>query len=551
MKSIESSLYVDDLIAGEATVEQAFNLYKRAKSFMADGNFNLRKWNSNSTELLTKIRSVEQQAANEQASLQLDSTSQEDKTTDKLMVGLGDHSIESEPSKLLGIHWNSKTDEFLFCFSELITYMNELPPTKRSILKVSAKIFDPLGLISPFVIRLKVLFQTLCAQRQDWDEPLTGSAQLQWDQFATELAVLDKIRVPRCYFLLSSVPTNIQIHGFSDASEHAFAAVVYLRCVYEDGTITSRLVASKTRVSPVKKQSIPRLELLGALILVRLANTILKSCSRKLEVVYWVDSMSVLFWIKNEKPWRQYVASRVSEIRRLTCKEQWRHCPGVLNPADLPSRGLTGDKLLKSVLWWEEPTFLQSSESEWPCEMVSTMDDVISKEIMKNPLSTTHVLTVHGNCNIQFDVVFNVARFSNLNFLLHVTARVFRFIKNPRCRSTNQEQLNTSSELGPEDLDKAEHHWIRYIQSLSFKQELQYLQGDHSHAAPIYVQQFGLFMDERGLLRCKGRINNSDLHLEQKNPILLPSKHAYIDLMIKEFHHRVRHSGINDTLVAL
>ena len=551
VKSIESSLYVDDLIAGEATVEEAFNLYKRAKSFMADGNFNLRKWNSNSTELLTKIRSVERQAANEQASLQLDSTSQEDKATDKLLVGLGDHSIESEPSKLLGIHWNSKTDEFLFCFSELITYMNELPPTRRSILKVSAKIFDPLGLISPFVIRLKVLFQTLCAQRQDWDEPLTGSAQLQWDQFATELAVLDKIRVPRCYFLLSSVPTNIQIHGFSDASEHAFAAVVYLRCVYEDGTITSRLVASKTRVSPVKKQSIPRLELLGALILARLANTILKSCSRKLEVVYWVDSMSVLFWIKNEKPWRQYVASRVSEIRQLTCKEQWRHCPGVLNPADLPSRGLTGDKLLKSVLWWEGPTFLQSSESEWPCEMVSTMDDVISKEIMKNPPSTTHVLTVHGNCNIQFDVVFNVARFSNLNFLLRVTARVFRFIKNLSCRSTNQEQLNTSSELGPEDLDKAEYHWIRYIQSLSFKQELQYLQGDHSHAAPIYVQQFGLFMDERGLLRCKGRINNSDLHLEQKNPILLPSKHAYIDLMIKEFHHRVRHSGINDTLVAL
>ena len=170
---------------------------------------------------------------------------------------------------------------------------------------------------------------------------------------------------------------------------------------------------------------------------------------------------------------------------------------------------------------------------------------------MKNPPSTTHVLTVHGNCKIQFDVVFNVARFSNLNFLLRLTARVFRFIKNLRCRSTNQEQLNTSSELGPEDLDKAEHHWIRYIQSLSFKQELQYLQGDHSHAAPIYVQQFGLFMDERGLLRCKGRINNSDLHLEQKNPILLPSKHAYIDLMIKEFHHRVRHSGINDTLVAL
>ena len=75
-------------------------------------------------------------------------------------------------------------------------------------------------------------------------------------------------------------------------------------------------------------------------------------------------------------------------------------------------------------------------------------------------------------------------------------ARVFHFIKNLRCRSTNQEQLNTSSELGPEDLDKAEHHWIHYIQSLSFRQELQYL---HSLAAPIYVQQFGLLMDKKGL----------------------------------------------------
>ena len=69
--------------------------------------------------------------------------------------------------------------------------------------------------------------------------------------------------------------------------------------------------------------------------------------------------MSVLFWIKNEKPWKQYIASRVSEIRQLTPREQWKHCPGPLNPADLPSHGLTGDKLLKSVLWWEGPPFLR------------------------------------------------------------------------------------------------------------------------------------------------------------------------------------------------
>jgi len=347
-------LYVDDMIAGEGTVEQGFDLYMKAKRLMADGNFNLRKWNSNSIELLAKIRQVEQQNLPKQTLSQLDKVSSpEDGVIDKPLVSLGDCNAESELSKLLGITWNSDTDEFTFCFSELIAYMKELPATKRSVLKASAKIFDPLGLISPFVIRLKVLFQTLCIEGQNWDEPLIGNALEQWNQFANELKALDKIRIPRCYFLPSSVPTDMQLHGFSDASEHAFAAAIYLRSVYKDGTIISRIVASKTRVSPVKKQSIPRLELLGSLILARLADTILTSWSRNIETVYWVDSMSVLFWIKNEKPWRQYVASRVNEIRHLTSRKQWRHCPGPLNLADLPSRGLTGDKLLKSVLWWE------------------------------------------------------------------------------------------------------------------------------------------------------------------------------------------------------
>ena len=92
---------------------------------------------------------------------------------------------------------------------------------------------------------------------------------------------------------------------------------------------------------------------------------------------------------------------------------------------------------------------------------------------------------------------------------------------------------------------------MHYIQSESLKHEFWYLQGDHTCLVPIYVQQFGLFLDEKGLLRCKGIIKNCNLHLQQKNPVLLPSKHAYIDLMIKKFHHRVRHSGVNDTLIAL
>ena len=261
VQSIENSLYVDDLIAGEDTVEQGFNLYLQAKRIMSDGSFNLRKWNSNSPELLTKIRDAERGPVSANA---------EEDSCNKPLFQVANGCCETEISKLLGITWNSSTDKFMFCFSELIAYVNDLPATKRSILKISAKIFDPLGLISPFVIRLKMLFQSLCFEGRSWDEPLTSKALGQWNGLTNELQILDKITIPRCYFLPRSVPIDIQLHGFSDASEHAYAAAVYLRSMYDDGTIISRLVASKTRVSPVKKQSIPRLELLGSLILARL-----------------------------------------------------------------------------------------------------------------------------------------------------------------------------------------------------------------------------------------------------------------------------------------
>ena len=169
---------------------------------------------------------------------------------------------------------------------------------------------------------------------------------------------------------------------------------------------------------------------------------------------------------------------------------------------------------------------------------------------MKNPPPTTHVLIVSGKQGIQLDAVFDIMRFSELNFLFRVTARVFRLVDDLKRQITDQES-DTNSELRPEDLDNAELHWLHHIQSQSFKREFQYLQGDRTCAAPIYVQQFGLFVDDKGLLRCQGRINNSDLVIQQKNPILLPSRHPYIDLLVKEYHYRVKHNGVYDTLVAL
>ena len=382
VQSIADSLYVDDLIAGANSVEQGFYLYKQSREIMAAASFNLRKWNSSSRELLEQIKEAELQGLNQCSSSGINESPSE-APLDNSLIDLGRSCTKSEVSKLLGITWSSSTDEFLFCFSELIEYAQGLPVTKLSLLKVTARIFDPLGLISPFIIKLKILFQSLCVESVKWDEPLQGRALEQWNCFVSEARALSQLSIPRCYFLSNSVPAEVQLHGFSDASEQAYAAAIYLRAIYHDGSVTTRLIAAKTRVAPMKKQSIPRLELLGALILSRLVNTVVKSLSRNIVTVYWVDSMTTLFWIRRERQWKQYVANRVKEIRQLTSRDLWRHCPGHLNPADLPSRGLSGDRLLNNTLWWEGPPFLLLPEDEWPCTVESyDNNDVACQELV-------------------------------------------------------------------------------------------------------------------------------------------------------------------------
>ena len=129
-------------------------------------------------------------------------------------------------------------------------------------MKVTGSIFDPLGFLSPFVIKLNLLFQTLCHRQVGWDEPLVGNSLKQWNEFLSEFTVLNEIWIPLCYFDSDILPYMIEVHGFSDASEHAYTAVLYLRTISKKGKIVTRLIASKTRVALIN----PHLERLLAKI---------------------------------------------------------------------------------------------------------------------------------------------------------------------------------------------------------------------------------------------------------------------------------------------
>lgn len=529
IKLLRDSLYVDDLCTGADSVEEAIKIYTGASAVMKEGGFNLRKWDSNSAELCEKINSTI-----------------ENKPT-KVEKTPGSKN-DNSPKKVLGISWNANSDTLSYEFEMLVEYAQSLPATKRSVLRLSAKIFDPLGLLSPFTIKMKILFQALCVNKGDWDEKLEGEYLSSWNQFLQDILALRTLHVPRCCF--ENNPVEFQLHGFCDASEKAYAAAVFLRTCYDNGKVKVTLVAAKTRVSPLKRQSIPRLELLGATILARLIHTLSPICNSALKkdpgIFLWTDSYTTLCWIKNNRTWKQYIKHRIQAIHELTVQEWWRFCPGEYNPADIPSRGLNGENILSSKSWWTGPEFLTQTEDKWPKSLDTCVDNSeCAKEIVKNPLDITHILTnkshyFHLHSNL--DKIIDIERFSTIGKLLRVTAYVLRFIKRIRkCR------LEQHVEIQPSEMREAEIMWIRNAQEKHFPEEI-YLLNEGSKRRTVYMNQFGLFLNKDTVICCSGRVGNSTLPEHSKRPILIPKIHPLTRLIIDNAHHLVLHNGVRETL---
>ena len=185
-------------------------------------------------------------------------------------MGLEEIDVKSE-HEVLGMDWDSEKDTFCFKLLNTAEFGQSLEPTKHNVLRLKAKMFDPTGLLSPIFVPLKVMFQQLCTMSvYDWDSPMIGEHLNTCYKWIHDLEKVQSISSPGYYFgdvELESLKCTLV--GFGDASKDAYAAKVYLARQTKDGNETS-LVASKTRVAPMKKITIPRLEPLVAVILYRL-----------------------------------------------------------------------------------------------------------------------------------------------------------------------------------------------------------------------------------------------------------------------------------------
>ena len=187
--------------------------------------------------------------------------------------------------KVLGVLWN-QNDEFVFDFKGLVAEALKLPLTKRNILRIGAKFFDPMGLISPIVVVAKIYFQKVCLDELTWDDTLSDELADGWMNYLQQLKEIDNIVVPRYLFTnnIGCKIRNISLYGFCDRSNQAYCAVIYAVTELSNSVI-SRIVTSKTKVAPIKKLTIPKLELLSCLLLSKLMSTV----CRLLQVVIVVN----------------------------------------------------------------------------------------------------------------------------------------------------------------------------------------------------------------------------------------------------------------------
>ena len=158
-----------------------------------------------------------------------------------------------------------------------------------------------------------MLFQELCVEKTHWDSSLTEAHKAKFFKILSETENLNQIRVMRALASSKVNAVRQEIHGFSDASDKAFSAVAYLKTMYDEPDV--RLIAAKTKVEPLIKQTIPRLELMGAGLLARLVKSVQSHLPFPTTNWFWSGSMTTLAWIRNYRPRKLFIRNRVNQIR--------------------------------------------------------------------------------------------------------------------------------------------------------------------------------------------------------------------------------------------
>ena len=350
---------------------------------------------------------------------------------------------------------------------------------------------------------------------------------------------LQSSSIPRHY--PSPDVTSRQLHVFVDASKKGYGAVAYL-CSNGQASF----VMSKTHVAPIKEVTLPKLELMAAVIGTRLLKFMIDTMlliHTEIPIHMWSDSQIALYWIYSSKRLPQFVSHRVAEIKQSTPAALWKYCPTSDNPADLLTRGLSTEQFNANIhMWMHGPTWLHDQQ-QWPTWHHSSVSHLHAVAAVSNEYQVQE----RSPYTTGLHKIINILNFSTLNRLLSATAYVFRFISNshtPKCKQTGPLTAN--------EMNTAKIAWVRDCQRAVYWKELSSLTGiSQNKKQPLLIRQLRLTLDKEGIIRCGGRIHNAPLSELARFPYLLPPKHQFTALIVISVHSSLYHAGVIGTLTAI
>ncbi|XP_065178250.1 uncharacterized protein LOC135808925 [Sycon ciliatum] len=519
------STYMDDGMDSVSTIAEGVALYKSVTAAWKGAGMAVRKWLSNAPELLGHIP-------------------REDQATQLSLNGDGPSQI-----KTLGISWLSDSDMFSF---QAVIPPDDMMMTKRNILRKIATIFDPLGFLAPVIIRAKILMQEIWASGATWDEVLPVELSSRCRQWFQDLLALSSIQVPRCLQAIAgATPQDVELHVFGDASELAYGAVIYQRIRYASGEISTVFVSAKSRVSPTTATSIPRLELMAAVLGVEMANEVAKVLQiNPQNIIYWTDSMDVIWWIRGRsRLFKTFVANRVSTIHQASSPDQWRYVPTAENPADIVSRGCAPTSLTPDSMWWTGPSFMAKPSDDWPVRQLPTAQAKETKSMKETVLmSSTETGTDDEGTGATEPSVWRLEpqRYSDLERLIRVQAWVMRFLHNARAPHERREL----GELTVDELSESELILVKSAQESEFRDEIKAIKKGQPVSSQSKIAALHPQLDDSGLLRARSRLQYADfLPSDTISPIILPRTHPTTKLVITRIHGNGHHAlGNNQVL---
>ncbi|XP_055632434.1 uncharacterized protein LOC129772927 [Toxorhynchites rutilus septentrionalis] len=291
------------------------------------------------------------------------------------------------------ITWEPKADQLRFLYN---VGDDEGEWTRRRILAAIAKLFDPLGIISPVVVTAKIIMQELALLQTGWDAPVPPQLEQKWINFHSRLFKLADFSIPRFCFIPDYV--DVQLHCFADASDLAYGACMYIRSINRQGNVRVELLSSKSRVAPLKRLTIPRLELCAAREAARLYQAVIKALALDhIRSFFWSDSTVVLHWLRAPpNSWKTFIANRVSVIQTATYGHLWLHVAGKENPADLVSRGMPIEDFLISDLWKQGPSWLKQEPLKWQTDIsISVPEETDLESRVLAPIAITTATPPH------------------------------------------------------------------------------------------------------------------------------------------------------------